>query len=202
MENRPAQRSSGYLQQRVPSQVPAAAPLPCRSPRTCDHVIKFFFCGGLLPPFFVFHISVLFSAFPPRLVMGARGEVEGGGGWRARFREWRARVGWLQWDTLSISGLPALCWGIRECSQHQDGGTPEPHVSRRASEGRRLGGDGALGWVAGERPYIIAFLPPPPPFFGFFSPFSFPSPFPHHQLHSVPFLPSFSSRGSLFLFTS
>nr|KAF6495923.1 hypothetical protein HJG63_010233 [Rousettus aegyptiacus] len=134
--------------------------------------------------------------------MGARGEVEGGGGWRARFREWRARVGWLQWDTLSISGLPALGWGIRECSQHQDGGTPEPHVSRRASEGRRLGGDGALGWVAGERPYIIAFLPPPPPFFGFFSPFSFPSPFPHHQLHSVPFLPSFSSRGSLFLFTS
>lgn len=49
---------------------------------------------------------------------------------------------------------------------------PGAQVSRRASGGSRLGGDGARGWVAGERPYIIAFLPTPPPLFGFLS-FSF-----------------------------
>lgn len=32
----------------------------------------------------------------------------------------------------------------------------------QTSEGGRLGGDGALGWVAGERPNIIAFLSPAP----------------------------------------
>lgn len=100
-------------------------------------------------------------------------------------------MGWLPWATSGISALPARGWRIWEGCQQQGGGTREPQVSRRASEGRWLGGDGALGWVAGERPYIIAFLPTPPPLFGFlsFSRFSFLSPFPHRQLHPVTSFP-------------
>lgn len=77
----------------------------------------------------------------------------------------------------------------------------EPHGSRRASEGGRLGGDGALGWVAGERPNIIAFLPTPRPSSGFSlspSPFSCLSCFSHHQLHSVPPFPLLPPLGSFF----
>ena len=105
--------------------------------------------------------------------------VAGSGGW--------ALVGYFGHLGAGCAGL-----GRGEGCQHQGGGTGDPHVSRRASEGRRLGGDGALGWVAGERPYIIASLPTPPPLSGFLSfSFSFLSSFAHDWLHSVPFLASF-----------
>lgn len=200
MGNRPAQRNPRCLQQRVPSQVRAAGPLPCWSPRTHEHIIKHFFFFLVAPsfPFWFSHFCALLGVSPETSDGGA-------GGWLARSREWRARMDRLLWATLGISAaLPAPGWGIREGFRHRRGGTREPHVSRRASEGSRLGGDGALGWVAGERPYIIAFLPPPPPLFGLLSfsflalisfclssspaPFSFPSsPFP------LPSFPCFRS---------
>lgn len=83
--------------------------------------------------------------------------VAGSGGW--------ALVGYF-------GHLGAGCYGLGrgEGCQHQGGGTGDPHVSRRATQA--WGVIGALGWVAGERPYIIAFLPTPPPLSGFLS-FSF-----------------------------
>lgn len=130
----------------------------------------------------------------PRLVMGARGAVAGGGGERG---PGSGGLGWAGGYLgaarrgLSRAGVA----GRAVAPGRRNRGTPR----LQTSEGGRLGGDGALGWVAGERPNIIAFLPTPPPLFGFLS-FSFPvllsfflfsSPAPFCFLPSLFFLPSF-----------
>lgn len=141
----------------LPRCVPRApCPAGLLGPMSTLLNIFFFFLVAPSFPFWFSHFCALLGVSPETSDGGA-------GGWLARSREWRARMDRLLWATLGISAaLPAPGWGIREGCRHRRGGTREPHVSRRASEGSRLGGDGALGWVAGERPYIIAFLPTPP----------------------------------------
>lgn len=108
-------------------------------------------------------------------------ETGDGGAGRSRGRGWVANA--VQ-GVAGSDGLAAVVYfghrGVACAGLGYPGGMSapgrrslEPQISRRASEGRGLGADGALGWEAGERPYIIAFLPTPPPLSGFLS-FSFP----------------------------
>lgn len=126
------------------------------------------------PPPLIFPISVLSLAFSLRLVMGARGEVGAGvGGQRG---PGSGGLGWL--------GSGGLLWAfgrwVRRAGVAGRAVSPRAAVpgSPASPDGRArdagLGGDGALGWVAGERPCIIASLPTPPPLSGFLS-FSSPS---------------------------
>ena len=126
--------------------------------------------------------------------MGARGEVGAGvGGQRG---PGSGGLGWL--------GSGGLLWAfgrwVRRAGVAGRAVSPRAAVpgSPASPDGRArdagLGADGALGWVAGERPCIIAPLPIPPPLSGFLS---FSSPLPTSfflfsslaPLSSLPYLP-------------
>lgn len=157
-----------------------------------SHYLKKIFFWSSPSPFMIFP-SLAF----PQTSDGGAGSSRGRG-WRARSREWRARVGGLRGATWGQLGVACAGLGSRgglSAPGRRNRGTPR----LQTSEGGRLGGDGALGWVAGERPNIIAFLPTPPPLFGFLS-FSFPvllsfflfsSPAPFCFLPSLFFSPHF-----------
>lgn len=172
------------MQQRAPSQVLTTGPLPWCVPRIHYRMIKkkFFCCLPRSLPFLIppLPFAALFSAFSPRLGMGAPGEVGGG--------EASAVQGVAGSDGLAAVGYFGHHGVARAGVTGRAVSAGEPRVSRSGREGCRLGGDGALSWVAGERPYIIAFLPTPPPLFGFL--------FPHPPFF-LPFLPSLHSLPSL-----
>lgn len=128
-----------------------------------------FLLVALSPPLFDFPISALSLAFSLRLVMGARGEVGAGVG--GQCGPGSGGLGWL--------GSGGLLWAfgrwVRRAGVAGRAVSPRAAVpgSPASPDGRArdagLGGDGALGWVAGERPCIISLLLTPPPLSGFLS---------------------------------
>lgn len=183
----PSPALPGRLHQRVPSQVPAAGLLPAALPRPrppyLKNVCMYVDLREVAPrPPPAGPTSALSSAFSLRPVMGARGVGRAGAG-----GERGPGSGGLVWPGSGrLLGASRLCLhppgtaGRAVSTRAAETGSPTS-PDERASEGRRLGGDGALGWVAGERPDIIAFLPTPPPLSGslshFFLPFLSLAPF-------------------------
>lgn len=159
VENRPAPRSLGDLQQRavLPRCLPRA-PSPGTLPQhLLSHYLKIILiASSTRSPFFDPPPMLLSSRLPPtlRLVMGGAKEKSGVGGRRGVIstvwsREWRVPMGWMLWATWSITHWHCLHWGYEEGCQHR--GALSLHTELRVWKGGDVGlrvMEHLAGWLA------------------------------------------------------